>query len=132
MADNLSQRKIPLALQVILIAILIYQGLILDRLPELYFFFKGVLASTVVALLFVFVNVKISLHMMGLGGFLFFIIGVSVYNRENSLTLIAFLIAVTGLTATSRLYMDAHNQRELAIGFSAGVLPQIVFWGFWL
>ncbi len=132
MAENLNQRKIPLAVQAILIIILIYQGVILDRLPELYFFFKGVLASLIIALLFLFAKTKISLHMLGLGGLLFFVMAISYYNRENSLTLIAFLIAVTGLTATSRLYLNAHNNKELLIGFFSGIIPQVAFWGFWL
>ncbi len=132
MADKLSQRKIPLAVQAILIVILIDQDILAQRIPELYFFFKGVLVSTIFAIFFVFVRFKISLHMMGLGGLLFFIIGVSYYNQENSLTLIAFLIAITGLTATSRLDMNAHNNKELVIGFVVGMLPQILLWPFWL
>ena len=132
MADNLNQRKIPLAIQAILTVILIYECALINGMPELNFFFIGVLISTIIALLFLFLKMKISLHMMGLGGLLFFIIGISYYNQENSLTLIAFITAITGFTGTSRLDMNAHNLKELTIGFVVGVLPQILLWHFWL
>lgn len=94
--------------------------------PELYYFFAGILISTVIALFLVWIRVKISLHMMGLAGLLMFLIALSASYDLDLIYTISFFVAVTGLTATSRLHLKAHSSLELALGFLIGLLPQIL------
>jgi hypothetical protein len=42
MLSDISQRKIPLLLQIMLFAVLIEKSITIDRFPSLYFFFVGV------------------------------------------------------------------------------------------
>jgi hypothetical protein len=46
--------------------------------------------------------------------------------------MIAFLVFMNGVVASSRLEMKAHTYKELVIGFLLGVIPQLLFFPFWL
>lgn len=132
MLSRLSQRKIPLALQCILLYILISKSITIDAIPEMFFFFAGALASSLLALSLSFVKVKASLHMLGISALTAFAMGLSFHNQANVLVLIVILVALNGLVASSRLEMKAHTNSELAIGFLCGLLPQILLWYGWL
>jgi hypothetical protein len=132
MARELKERKIPLMIQAILIYLLIRQSVTVNNLPELYFFFFAVLISTLAALVFLFFEVKVSLHMMGMAGLIFFVVGLGFHNKINLVNTAAFLFVITGFVASSRLYMAAHNLRELAYGFFAGMIPQMALWFLWV
>jgi hypothetical protein len=132
MASNVGHRKLPLILQAVLIILLMVQSISYNRIPELFFFFLGILLTTVGALFLAFAKLKISLHMAGMAGMLVFILGLSVHTHTNLVTLIAGLFLITGAVASSRLHFVAHDYRELIFGFVAGAIPQLAFWQFWL
>ena len=132
MLGELSQRKIPLLIQAILIYTLLSNSLDIDYVFELYFFFLGALASTLSALLISLIKIKASLHMMGISALTIFVIGLSYHNQVNAINSIAFLILLIGVIASSRLKMKAHTVDELIIGFGCGVAPQLALWYFWL
>lgn len=132
MVSELSQRKIPLIIQAVLIGILIQKSITIDAIPELFFFFLGGLISTLLALVFLFAKIKASIHMIGISTLTSFVIGLSIHFQIKTLVFIAFLILMNGVIAASRLEMKAHTYKELAIGFSIGLLSQILFWCFWL
>ena len=100
--------------------------------PELYYYFLGIFFSSIGALVLVLFRIKISLHMMGLGGFIMFLIGLSIYYNLNLIYTISFFLAILGLTATSRLHYKAHTYTELTLGFMIGVLPQLLVLNYWL
>jgi hypothetical protein len=79
-----------------------------------------------------FARVKSSLHMAGMGGLVFFIIGLSFHNAINLVNTVAFLFVMTGFVAASRLQMKAHDNIELVIGFFIGMIPQLLLWVLWL
>ncbi len=132
MVSELTQRKLPLLMQLILLSVLIQKGTSQDRIPELYFYFLGGIISAFLALLFLFLKIKASLHLLGMGSLLFFVIGLSIHNQINALNSIAAITCITGLVATSRLEMKAHNNKELTIGLLIGFLPQLLLWRLWL
>lgn len=132
MLSEISQRKIPLLFQAFLIVIVIQKSITIDRIPELFFFFFGGLISTVLALILLFVKKKASIHMLGISSLTAFIIGLSIHHQINFINIIAFLVAMNGIIAASRLEMKAHNPKELSIGFLVGLCPQITLWVFWL
>lgn len=100
--------------------------------PELYYYYLGIFFSTIAALVLVLLRLKISLHMLGLGGFIMFLIGLSIYYNLNLIYTISFFLAMLGLTATSRLHYKAHTMTELFLGFLIGVLPQMLVLNYWL
>jgi hypothetical protein len=132
MIKDISQRKIPLLVNAILLYILITQSITSEIIPELYYFFFGALVSTIMTFLLIYANLKASIHMVGISALTVFVIGFSLHTQINHIYLVAFLLTITGLVATSRLYMKAHDNKELIAGFLAGVLPQISLLYFWL
>lgn len=132
MLSDISQRKIPLLMQIMLFAVLIQKSITYDRFPSLYFFFVGGLLTTLFAFLLLFVNVKASIHMIGISSLTVFIIGLSIHNEVNTIYIVAFFVIMNGVVASSRLVMEAHSKKELLIGFMCGVIPQIALLYFWL
>ena len=132
MLSETSQRKIPLLLQMVLTIVLLKQSVTIERFPELFYFFLGGLISTMIAFALLFPKVKSSIHMIGISAVTFFVIGLSLHTQINSVFLIAALFILNGLIASSRLAMKAHTMKELAIGFTIGILPQLFLWNYWL
>jgi hypothetical protein len=131
MIADLSQRKIPLVIQIVLMVILLRQSITLDRIPELFFFFAGGILSALLTLILLFAKVKASLHTMGISALTVFTMGLSINNQVNLINVIAILLTANGLVAASRLQMKAHTGTELAVGFF-GITPQLLFLYYWL
>jgi len=132
MIADLSQRKIPLVIQIVLMVVLLRQSITIDRIPELFFFFAGGILSALLTLILLFAKVKASLHMMGISALTVFTIALSIYNQVNLINVIAILLLANGLVAASRLEMKAHTGTELVIGFFFGIIPQLVLLYCWL
>lgn len=132
MLSNVSQRRIPLAIQALLIGILVGKSITAEVIPELHYFFLGGMCSALLALALSFVPIKASLHTMGISALTVFVIGLSMHHQTNALYYIALLILANGIVAASRLEMNAHTGRELAFGFVLGIVPQAMLWYFWL
>lgn len=130
--SDVNERKMPLLFNSFLYLLILKFVLDAFDYPELYYFFLGVFFSTMAALFLVFFRIKVSLHMIGLAGITTFLILLSLHFNLNLIYTISFLIAVTGLTATSRLHYKAHSTTELALGFLFGIAPQIAVAYFWL
>ncbi|TSE09745.1 hypothetical protein [Aquimarina algiphila] len=130
--ENVKQRKIPLLLQSILLIVVIKMIIDIYHYPELYFFFLGILFSSLSAVFMVLFNIKASLHMIGISGITMFTITLSIHFGVNLTLLIAALMISNGLVATSRLHCKAHSNLELILGFLIGVIPQLTLANFWL
>lgn len=132
MLSDISQRKIPLLLQLMLFVVLIEKGITYERFTSLYFFFVGGIISTLLAFLLLFLKFKASIHMIGISSLTVFIIGLSIVNEINTINTVAFFVIMNGFVASSRLVMQAHSNKELLIGFLCGAVPQAVLLYFWL
>ncbi|WP_109851409.1 hypothetical protein [Aquimarina sp. AU58] len=130
--ENVKQRKIPLLLQSILLIVVIKMVIDVYHYPELYFFFLGILFSSLSAIFMVLFNIKASLHMIGISGITMFTVALSIHFGLNLTILIAMLMIFNGLVATSRLHCKAHSNLELILGFLIGVIPQLTLANFWL
>lgn len=130
--EEVKERKWPLLFYAGLDFLIMRYVLDIFDYPELYYFFLGIFASTLASLAMVIFRIKISLHMMGLAGLTVFIILLSLHFNLDLIYTISFLIAITGLTASSRLQYKAHNLTELFLGLLLGLLPQIGAAYFWL
>lgn len=130
--EEVRQRKIPLLLQSLLFLLVIKLIIDVYNYPELYFFFLGILFSSLSAIFMVLFSIKASLHMIGTGAITMFAITLSIHFSINLTLLIAGMIIANGLVATSRLHQKAHNNTEIILGFVTGVLPQVLLLNFWL
>lgn len=129
---KVNERIYPLAMQGIFTLILLQ--IVFDgyEIPALYFYFVGILSSSIAALFLAILKFKASLHMIGITGFVAFILGISLHFGTNLLGLLAILIIGIGGTASSRLEAKAHTYPELIIGFLVGAIPQILVFTYWL
>lgn len=129
MIADVSQRKMPLLLQIMLTLVLISKTITKDILPELYSFFLAGIVSASIAFALIYFKIKASIHMIAISALSFFVVVCSYYWGKNMIELIAILFLLSGIVATSRLYMKAHNFTELFIGYFIGILPQaLVFY----
>jgi hypothetical protein len=132
MIPEVSQRKYPFFVQILLMLMLLIKSITIYRVPELFFFFTGGTISMVFAFVLLFIRVKASIHMIGICALTTFVIGLSLHTHSNWIFLIAALILTNGIVATSRLESKAHSGKELWIGFILGLLPQLILLRLWL
>lgn len=130
--SDVRERKWPLFFYLALLIMVLKQILNVYNYPALYFYFVGILLSTLSCFILSIMKIKVSLHMTGLMGFTTFLIAMSAYYQLNLIYSISFLIVALGLTASSRLYYKAHTYRELIFGVFIGMIPQIVVIKYWL
>lgn len=130
--EDVSERKIPLMLQCVLLLLIIKVVYSPYESPEMYFFFVGILFSSIAALILVLFKVKASLHQMGIAGVTLFLIALSVHFQVNMLLWIGVFILGNGWVASSRLHTDSHTYPELILGFLVGMIPQVLMLNFWL
>lgn len=131
--EKAKERILPLLLYIVLLYLLVLK-IIFDEVdfPELHYFFLGVLFSSMTSLILAFLNLKISLHMVGISGLTMFLIALSIYFKVNLLDTLAFLIVANGLVASSRLESKSHSIPELIIGVFIGIIPQLLMLQYWL
>lgn len=132
---NLSQTKeriVPLILNAIIIVVVTQRIVPIKELPELYYFFIGILLSTMACLILVLLKFKASIHMIAAAGVLMFFIALSIHFSINIVGTIAIFFIIVGAIATSRLHMKAHSNIELVIGFFIGLIPQLILLNYWL
>jgi len=131
MIGNVSQRKIPLYLQIFLLGITTTITITFYPVSSLYFSFLASIISSILALILVYFNIKASLHMLGMASLLAFSIINSLYFFDDSLWIIVLIFLSTILVAISRWFMKAHTIQELIIGFFLGAVPQIITLNYW-
>ncbi|SCY27824.1 hypothetical protein SAMN05192588_2013 [Nonlabens sp. Hel1_33_55] len=120
------ERLIPLMVYGLFIIAIIRLAFDDGMFMPLYFFFIGILMSTIIALILALFQFKISLHMMSIAGALSFVILLGFYLNVDLIYYVIGLSIATGLTATSRLSMKAHTPAELIFGTVMGIAVQVV------
>jgi membrane-associated phospholipid phosphatase len=132
MLEDTSQRKIPLLIHGVLLIILIRKSIPVKDFAELHFFFLGSLVSTTLALIMVYFNYKVSLHMIGVTALTVFTMGISWHFQVRMINIIIILLLCSGLVGSSRLVMKAHSGKELILGSLIGIIPQAGLFLLWL
>ena len=123
--ETIKERKIPIFLMILLFYAL---GNGLSAYTLLYdftlLFYASALALMIVYVFFI-ANIKVSLHLISMGIMTgFFIIMGSKYSF-STMPIVLISLLLSGLLASSRLYLKAHQPKEVYIGFILGVLSQI-------
>lgn len=129
---TLQERKYPLYISCILFLMILYKVIPNNYVHELFYFFTGLLTATGTALILLFLKFKTSLHLLGMGSILMFMVGLSIHFETNITLAISLFTLFTGLVATSRLYLKAHSINELLIGFLIGCCSQLIILKYWL
>ncbi|WP_111684879.1 hypothetical protein [Winogradskyella tangerina] len=126
------ERLIPLLINCIIVALILMRVLTPNEIVELYYFFLGILCSTLACFIMAIFKVKASIHMIAASGFFMFAIAIGIHFKININGTIALMMIILGAIATSRLHLKAHTNQELIIGLFTGLFPQLVFMNYWL
>lgn len=129
---TLQERKYPLYISCILFLMILYKVIPNNYVHELFYFFTGLLTATGTALILLFLKFKTSMHLLGMGSILMFMVGLSIHFETNITLAISLFTLFSGLVATSRLYLKAHSINELLIGFLIGCCSQLIILKYWL
>lgn len=129
---TIKERKYAFYISIALLLLVLVKVIPNNYIPELYNFFLGFLSATFASLLLLFFNFKSSMHLMGMGSILMYVISLSIHFEINITLSIGLITLATGLVATSRLYLNAHTRPELFVGFLIGFISQLLTIKFWL
>lgn len=128
MVANVSQRKLPLMLNITLIVIFVAKSIKADYFGSLHFFLLGGILSSFLLLISVYFNKKLSIHAVGVTSLLVYAFGLSVQNEGKYPFIIPVLLIILGAVWTSRLYLNAHTNKELIGGALLGAFSQWLFY----
>ena len=126
------ERIIPLILNVFILVLILKRVLPYDEIPELYYFYLGILCSSLACLFLAILKFKASIHMIGSTGFFMFAIALSIHFKININGTIALMCIIIGAIATSRLHLKAHTNTELLMGIFVGLTPQLILLNYWM
>jgi membrane-associated HD superfamily phosphohydrolase len=127
-----NERKLPLFINAIIITLIVSRIFTYNEIPELFYFFIGLLASTITCFILLVFNIKASIHMFAASGFFMFAMVVGIHFKININGTIALMAILLGAIATSRLHLRAHTYPELIIGTLIGFIPQLIVLKYWL
>jgi hypothetical protein len=123
---SIEERKFPLllfAFLAILIGRMLFKLVLVNDLA-IYFVSGGF--AMLLAYWFLWLEIKVSIHTMGVGSLIGFVIQISLSYHQNYLVVIALLFVLFGVLANSRLNLKAHTFREVLWGLFIGILPQLL------
>ena len=130
--ETTDERKLPLLLNCLIIVLVLVRVLPQHEIQELYFFFIGILISTITCFALAIVKFKASIHMIASAGFFMFAVALAIHFKVNINGTIALMCIILGAIATSRLHLKAHTPLELIIGFFVGMMPQLILLNYWI
>ena len=114
-----TDRILPLLMS----SVFYYLGyLILERLPVFPIYNLFLIGSVLVQIMLIIVSLKwkISVHVAAVGGLIGGFVALSFRAQENPVFILAFLILVAGMVATSRLILLKHTNLQVYAGFTLG------------
>ena len=121
---SINERKFPV-LFFIMLSFLIGRALMAIHIVDLLAFsFFGVAFALSFTYLLFNLKIKTSLHTLGIGGIIGFVIVMSYEYQLNFNAFLAVLFVVAGLIGISRLALNAHRPKEVYIGFVLGIVSQ--------
>ncbi len=122
--EDQRERNWPLLQTAIIYAAAFY--VLKDKAPVfLPLFILGAIISMVIAMV-INLRWKISLHMIGVGGFCGGIVALFVISQEGNPIHLALTFALAGLLGTARLWLKAHTPLQILAGFALGFTVETV------
>ncbi len=123
---TIDERKFPI-LFFIMLSFLIGRAMTSIQIADLLAFsFFGVAFALCFTYLLFNIKIKTSLHTLGIGGIIGFVMVMSYEYQLNFNSIIAALFIIAGLIGVSRLALNAHRPKEIYIGFLLGLISQFI------
>ncbi len=100
---------------------------------ELFPFFIGIILSVLALAVYNYFKSKPSIHATAISGALTFFVIWSYYSQINILNYLSLMIVIAALVMASRVYLGAHNLKDIARGIFIGILMQLAgFYVTWM
>ncbi|MGB1041973.1 MAG: hypothetical protein ACPGU6_01135 [Tenacibaculum sp.] len=126
---SIKERKIPLYFMIVLLFTLGKFFYNITIIKDLSYLFYGVSFGLVIINLLFRVKIKSSLHLLSMGSAVGFFLLFKEIHYINTLPLVMLLILLSGVLASARLHLKAHNSKEVFLGFFIGLFcPFIAFY----
>ena len=123
---SINERKFPV-LFFIMLSFLIGRALLAIHIVDLLAFsFFGVAFALSFTYLLFNIKIKTSLHTLGIGGIIGFVMVMSYEYQLNFNAFLAGLFVIAGLIGISRLALNAHSPKEVYIGYVLGIVSQFM------
>lgn len=126
------ERVYPLLIFLALLLMILFRVIPNNYSEELYYYFLGMIIATTACLVLALFGQVISLHMVGMGSLLMYLVALSIHFEKNIIVAISACTLCAGLVATARLYLRAHGRAAVLTGWLAGVVSQLLLVRFWL
>lgn len=97
-----------------------------EAIPLLYIYLMAA-SVTVFIQLIALSKYKISAHTAGIGGLMTLLIIMHMQGESFSVHWLGGGFLLMGLVGWSRLYLQAHTQTEVLLGYLSGIVPLIIF-----
>lgn len=123
---NIEQRKAPVLL---MIALFFMLGKYFTEKTSVYdigTLFTGTSIALIFCYLFFSRNLKTSIHMIGMGGMIGFILNFSYFYQINMIIPLLIAFILSGIVGQARLQLKAHTPIEVYLGFTIGVIAQLI------
>jgi hypothetical protein len=118
------ERIIPIAVaSFCLIALHIFLSRIIPL--QIITAFTFALASISIALLFINIFYKISMHMLGIGGITGLILAITIIYSSSPFYMLAISILIAGIAGSARLKLDAHTPTQILTGYLFGTIGML-------
>lgn len=123
---SIKERKVPLFIMMCLFLFLARYFSHFRNVQDLSYLFYGTLLGLIGIYLIFALGIKTSIHLLSMGSAVgYFIVFQLIYNISVT-PLILILILLSGLLASSRLYLKAHTPKEVYLGFLLGIGTQLI------
>lgn len=129
---SIEERKFPTIFFIILSFMIGKMLLNIKIIDLLAYSFFGIATALAFTYLLFHMKIKTSLHTLGQGGILGFVMVMSYDYQLNFNLIISILFLISGLVAVSRLILNAHQPKEVYIGFLIGGFTQWISYQFYL
>ena len=130
--EKAEERIYPLLVFLVLLLMILFRIIPARYSDELYFFFLGMVLVTLACLMVALTGKRVSLHMVGAGTLLMYLIGLSIHFEKNIILAISACALFSGLVGTARLYLGIHGRAAVLIGFLMGAVSQLLLFRFWI
>lgn len=118
---TINERRVPIFFMMTLLFMLGKFFYEISSIRDLSYLFFGVVFGLGIIYLLFLTKIKTSLHLLSIGAATGFFLLFQQLQSINTLPIVIVLIILSGLLASSRLYLKAHTTREVYIGFFIGI-----------
>lgn len=124
--ENINERKLPVALMIILFYFLAKSIDNITFLRDLSLLFYATSLGLTILFILIYYNFKISIHLYSLGVPVGFFLTLTNVYGQSYLLIIIVLIFLSGVLASSRLKLNAHTNFEVYSGFFLGIISVFI------